>query len=40
MMGDNLYGSERAIDFVNKFEKPYKPLLDRRRQVLRLARQP
>jgi predicted phosphodiesterase len=29
MMGDNLYGSERAIDFVNKFEKPYKPLLDR-----------
>jgi predicted phosphodiesterase len=29
MMGDNIYGSERAIDFVNKFEKPYKPLLDR-----------
>ena len=29
MMGDNLYGSERPIDFVNKFEKPYKPLLDR-----------
>jgi hypothetical protein len=28
MMGDNIYGSERAIDFVNKFEKPYKMLLD------------
>jgi predicted phosphodiesterase len=28
MLGDNMYGSERAIDFVNKFEKPYKPLLD------------
>jgi hypothetical protein len=28
MLGDNMYGSERAIDFVNKFEKPYKLLLD------------
>jgi predicted phosphodiesterase len=28
MLGDNMYGSERAIDFVNKFEKPYKPLLE------------
>jgi hypothetical protein len=24
-----MYGGERAIDFVNKFEKPYKPLLDK-----------
>ena len=28
MLGDNLYGSERPNDYVNKFEKPYKPLLD------------
>jgi predicted phosphodiesterase len=28
MNGDNLYGSERPQDFVNKFEAPYKPLLD------------
>ena len=28
MMGDNMYGGERPQDFVNKFEKPYKPLLD------------
>ena len=28
MLGDNLYGSERQIDYVNKFEKPYKTLLD------------
>lgn len=28
MMGDNLYGGERPQDFLNKFEKPYKPLLD------------
>lgn len=27
-VGDNLYGSERPQDFVRKFEKPYKPLLD------------
>jgi predicted phosphodiesterase len=29
MLGDNMYGSERAIDFINKFEKPYKVLLDK-----------
>jgi predicted phosphodiesterase len=28
MLGDNLYGSENASAFVNKFERPYKPLLD------------
>jgi hypothetical protein len=28
LVGDNLYGGERPQDFVNKFEKPYKPLLD------------
>jgi hypothetical protein len=28
MMGDNLYGSERPRDYVQKFEKPYKALLD------------
>jgi predicted phosphodiesterase len=28
MLGDNLYGSERPDDFKNKFEIPYKPLLD------------
>lgn len=28
MLGDNLYGSERQMDYINKFEKPYKPLLD------------
>ena len=28
MLGDNIYGSERPQDFVNKFEKPYKTLLD------------
>ncbi len=28
MMGDNLYGSERPQDYANKFETPYKPLLD------------
>jgi 3',5'-cyclic AMP phosphodiesterase CpdA len=28
MLGDNLYGGEAKKDFVNKFEKPYKPLLD------------
>src|SRR5262245_61600372 len=27
MMGDNIYGSDRPQDFVNKFEAPYKPLL-------------
>ena len=28
MLGDNLYGSERASDYEEKFERPYKPLLD------------
>jgi predicted phosphodiesterase len=28
MLGDNIYGSERPQDFANKFEKPYKALLD------------
>lgn len=28
MLGDNLYGSERPQDFKNKFELPYKALLD------------
>jgi hypothetical protein len=28
MLGDNLYGRERASDYEDKFERPYKPLLD------------
>jgi calcineurin-like phosphoesterase family protein len=28
LVGDNLYGSQRPQDFRNKFELPYKPLLD------------
>jgi hypothetical protein len=28
LVGDNLYGGERASDFRRKFEIPYKPLLD------------
>ncbi len=28
MLGDNMYGSQRPADFVMKFERPYKPLLD------------
>ena len=28
MLGDNLYGSQQPVDFVQKFERPYKPLLD------------
>jgi hypothetical protein len=28
MLGDNMYGAERPQDFQQKFEKPYKPLLD------------
>ncbi|MGH9312344.1 MAG: metallophosphoesterase family protein [Vicinamibacterales bacterium] len=28
MLGDNLYGGEKARDYRNKFEIPYKPLLD------------
>src|SRR5690606_32492614 len=27
MLGDNMYGSEGARDFVRKFEEPYKPIL-------------
>jgi predicted phosphodiesterase len=29
MLGDNLYGSEKAADYVRKFEVPYGPLLDK-----------
>jgi predicted MPP superfamily phosphohydrolase len=28
MLGDNLYGSQKPKDFVEKFERPYGPLLD------------
>jgi predicted phosphodiesterase len=28
LLGDNIYGSERPQDFVNKFELPYKAVLD------------
>ena len=28
MLGDNMYGSQGPADFVQKFERPYKPLLD------------
>ena len=28
MLGDNIYGGQKPRDFVDKFEKPYKPLLD------------
>lgn len=28
MLGDNMYGSQRPSDFVVKFERPYRPLLD------------
>jgi calcineurin-like phosphoesterase family protein len=28
MLGDNIYGSHSAQDFVKKFEAPYRPLLD------------
>ena len=28
MLGDNIYGSERPQDFAQKFERPYKQLLD------------
>ena len=27
MLGDNMYGEDKLADFVNKFEKPYAPLL-------------
>jgi 3',5'-cyclic AMP phosphodiesterase CpdA len=29
MMGDNIYGADRPQDFVNKFEAPFKALLDK-----------
>jgi len=28
MLGDNMYGRQRAADFVQKFERPFRPLLD------------
>jgi len=28
MLGDNMYGGQKPEDFVQKFERPYKPLLD------------
>jgi len=28
MLGDNIYGGHRSKDFAEKFEQPYKPLLD------------
>ena len=28
MLGDNMYGGESSRDYQNKFEKPYKPVLD------------
>jgi hypothetical protein len=28
MLGDNFYGSQRPADLVQKFDRPYKPLLD------------
>src|SRR5437762_1481527 len=28
MLGDNMYGSQEARDFILKFEMPYRPLLD------------
>src|SRR6266487_1478955 len=28
MLGDNMYGSQEPSDFVKKFERPYKSLLD------------
>ena len=28
MLGDNIYGGQQPRDFVDKFENPYKPLLD------------
>ena len=30
MMGDNMYGSEKAVDYRQKFEDVYKPLLDQK----------
>ena len=28
MLGDNMYGSERPQDYLTKFERPFKPILD------------
>ena len=28
MLGDNIYGGHHPVDFVKKFEQPYRPLLD------------
>jgi predicted MPP superfamily phosphohydrolase len=28
MLGDNIYGRQQPADFVQKFERPYRPLLD------------
>lgn len=28
MLGDNLYGTQKPADFILKFDRPYKPLLD------------
>jgi hypothetical protein len=28
MLGDNMYGRQRPADFVQKFERPYQPLLE------------
>ena len=33
MLGDNLYGGNRPRDYLNKFELPYKTLLDAGRQA-------
>jgi hypothetical protein len=30
LMGDNLYGSEKAVDYKKKFEDAYRPLLDQK----------
>jgi 3',5'-cyclic AMP phosphodiesterase CpdA len=30
LLGDNIYGSERPQDFINKFEKPYEGILSRK----------
>lgn len=30
MMGDNMYGSEKAVDYKQKFENIYRPLLDQK----------
>ena len=30
MLGDNMYGSEKAIDYKQKFENVYRPLLDQK----------